>query len=273
MGHINQLVAETLSCTVELAAPLTDLVYQKTRGNPFFTTQFLKGLHEDGLITFNPNLGYWECDLVKVRDAALTDDVVEFMAGRLHKLPEATREVLKLAACIGNQFDLDTLAIICETSSEEVATDLWSALREGLILPQTQAYKFFQEWEKDDDRAEGIAVGYRFLHDRVQQAAYSLIVDSQKKRTHYHIGELLLEKISPSEREERIFELVNQLNHGTTLITQQTKRDELAQLNLIACGKARSTIAYEAGREYANTNFPKDCYNKIGTKLLSDCSY
>ncbi|NEP43096.1 MAG: serine/threonine-protein kinase PknK [Okeania sp. SIO2H7] len=126
--HIDRLVAETLSCTVELAAPLTDLVYQKTKGNPFFTTQFLKGLNEDKLITFNRNLGYWECDLVKVREASLTDDVLEFMAKRLRKLSEATQKVLKLAACIGNQFDLETLAIICETPSEEVAAALWSAL-------------------------------------------------------------------------------------------------------------------------------------------------
>ena len=251
VGQIERLVAETLSCTVELAAPLTDLVYQKTRGNPFFTTQFLKGLHEDGLIAFNQNLGSWECDLVKVRNAALTDDVVEFVARRLHKLPEATQKVLKLAACIGNQFDLETLAIICETPSQEVAADLWSALREGLILPQSEAYKFFQEWEKDDELADGIGVGYRFLHDRVQQAAYSLIPEEQKQTTHYRIGQLLLDKIPKEGREERIFELVGQLNYGNALISEQAERDELAKLNLIACSKARAATAYQTGREYA----------------------
>ncbi|MGD1701259.1 ATP-binding protein, partial [Dapis sp. BLCC M229] len=212
VNHINQLVAETLSCSVELATPLTDLIYQKTKGNPFFTTQFLKGLYQDELITFNRNLGYWECDLVKVQDAALTSDVVEFMAGRLHKLPEATQKVLKLAACIGNQFELETLAIICETPFEEVAAALWSVLREGLILPKSEAYKFFQGWEQNEEKRDGIAVGYRFLHDRVQQAAYSLIPEGRKQQTHLIIGQLLLECTSEKNLEDKIFDIINHLN-------------------------------------------------------------
>ena len=251
VSHINQLVAETLSCSEELAAPLTDLVYQKTKGNPFFTTQFLKGLYEDKLITFNRNLGYWECDLVKVQDAAITDDVVEFMAGRLYKLPEATQNVLKLAACIGNQFDLETLAIICETPLEEVAANLWSALREGLILPQSQAYKFFQGREKDEGRAEGISVSYRFLHDRVQQAAYSLIQTEQKQQTHLKVGRLLLRAMSVIERDEKIFEIVNQLNQGSDLISSETERHDLAKLNLAAAQRAKLATAYVATVEYA----------------------
>ncbi|OJJ25287.1 serine/threonine protein kinase [Roseofilum reptotaenium AO1-A] len=260
VNHINQLVAETLICSADLATPLTNLVYQKTKGNPFFTTQFLKGLREDGLITFNQNLGYWECDLVKVRDAALTDDVVEFMARRLHKLPSETQKVLKLAACIGNQFDLETLAIICETPSEEVAANLWSALREGLILPQSEAYKFFQEWEKGEEKAEGIAVGYRFLHDRVQQAAYSLIPENKKVQTHFNIGQLLLKTIAPSQREDYIFDIVSHLNLSIELIGEQTKRNELAKLNLVAAKKAKSCTANAAAFDYLN----------IGLNLLAD---
>jgi len=95
--HLNNLVADTLSCSLQLALPLTELVHQKTQGNPFFATQFLKGLHEDGWISFNFDVGYWECDMTRVRELSLTDNVVEFMAQRLYKLPEATQELLKLA--------------------------------------------------------------------------------------------------------------------------------------------------------------------------------
>ncbi|MDJ1185247.1 trifunctional serine/threonine-protein kinase/ATP-binding protein/sensor histidine kinase [Roseofilum casamattae] len=258
--NINELVSETLSCALSLAATLTDLIYQKTQGNPFFSTQFLKGLYKDGLIAFNRNLGYWECDLVQVQDAALTDDVVKFMAGRLHKLPESAQNILKLAACVGNQFDLETLAIICETPAEEVAAILWSALQEGLILPQSETYKLFQEWEQDKDRAEEITVDYRFLHDRVQQAAYSLIPDDRKVQTHFNIGQLLLNTIDPSQREEHIFNIVSHLNLSLELIGEQTQRNELAQLNLVAAKKAKSCTANIAAFDYLN----------IGLNLLAD---
>ncbi|MGK7902896.1 MAG: AAA family ATPase [Hormoscilla sp.] len=265
VDNINQLVAETLSIAGYLAASLTNLVYQKTRGNPFFTTQFLKGLHEDGLITFNHNLGYWECDLVKVRDAALTDDVVEFMAGRLHKLPEETQEVLKLAACIGNQFDLETLAIICETPSEEVATDLWSALGEGLILPQSEAYKFFQGWEKDEGQGSGYQVDYRFLHDRVQQAAYTLIPKDLQQATHLSIGRRLLETTPSTELEQQIFIIVNQLNLGSANIETVAERMQLVYINLTAAKKARLSSAYDAAFDYCQA-----ALDNAGNQLWQD---
>ena len=252
LHHINQLVAQTLSCSEEIAQPLTELTYQKTQGNPFFTTQFLKGLHEDELITFNVGLGYWECDLVQVRDAAITDDVVAFVAGRLHKLPDRTQEVLKLAACIGNRFDLEMLALVCQKYREEVAADIWGALQEGLVLPVSESYKFFQGGDRQVKSVEEIAVGYRFLHDRVQQAAYTLIPDNQKRATHLKIGQLWLKNTSTEELEERIFEIVNQLNIGADLITDRSQIDRLAQLNRIAGRRAKSATAYEAAVRYFN---------------------
>ncbi|MGL5065427.1 MAG: ATP-binding protein, partial [Microcoleus sp.] len=164
---VNQLVADTLSCVPELAQPLTQLVYRKTQGNPFFTTQFLKALHEDGWIEFEPDLGYWQCDMTSVRQLALTDDVVEFMALQLQKLPAQTQEVLKLAACIGNQFELETLAIVSEKLPIDTATDLWKALQEGLIVPINESYKFFQSNDLDENQdCDEIVVAYKFLHDR-----------------------------------------------------------------------------------------------------------
>jgi len=187
---------------------------------------------------------------VKVQDAALTGDVVEFMSRQLHKLSEETQNVLKLAACIGNRFDLETLSIICKTAFEEGAAALWGALREGLILPQSDAYKFFQDWKNGTEKTDAVTVNYRFLHDRVQQAAYSLIPPERKSLTHYDIGYILLDKLSGSEREESIFDIVGHLNLGIELITQESQKKELAHLNLIAGQKAKHARAYGSAFKY-----------------------
>ena len=251
--HIDRWVAETLLCSQEVAAPLSELIYQKTKGNPFFTAQFLQGLHEECCITFAPDAGYWQCDLARVRQLALTEDVVEFMVMRLNKLPAATQEILKLAACIGNRFELSTLAVICEENLEEVAANLWGSLQEGFVIPENETYKFFQGEGKEAEQMEAVGVSYRFLHDRVQQAAYSLIPEAQKESTHYRIGQMLLQKLPSEAKEEHIFELVGQLNYGIALATQQAERDELANLNLIACRKAKASTAYKQAFQYALT--------------------
>ena len=250
---ITRLVADTLLCSTDIAAPLSELVYQKTQGNPFFTTQFLQGLHEDGCISFEVDAGYWQCDLAQVRQLALTEDVVEFMVERLQKLPQETQEVLKLAACIGNQFDLGTLAVVCEESLEEVATDLWRSLQEGFVVPESETYKFFQGDELEEKGVEDVAVGYRFLHDRVQQAAYSLIRDDRKQITHLNIGRSLLQKTSKAQWEENLFKIVNQLNMGLAPIEKPSELEELAQLNLAAARKAKFSAAYNAAASYLKT--------------------
>ncbi|BAZ04741.1 AAA family ATPase [Calothrix sp. NIES-3974] len=259
-ADVNDLVADTLHCPGELAQPLTELIFRKTQGNPFFTTQFLKALQEDGYIRFNIQRGYWECDITQVNALSLTNDVVEFMTWQLQKLPPQTQRVLKFAACVGNQFDLETLGVICEETATEVATALWKALQEGLILPTTQVYKFFQDI--DSVAAEIPNPQYRFLHDRVQQAAYCLIPEGEKQTTHLQIGQLLQRNLSDSVREEKLFEIVGHWNLAADLITDLQERENLVRLNLAAGKKARNSAAYASARNFFQT----------GIKLLSgDC--
>ncbi|MBW4508915.1 MAG: AAA family ATPase [Scytonematopsis contorta HA4267-MV1] len=272
---LNNLVADTLNCSSIIAQRLTELIYQKTQGNPFFSNQFLKALYDDGLINFNFNTGYWQCDIASVITLSLTDDVVEFVALQIQKLPKEAQAALKMAACIGNQFDLATLAIVCEISQAETAANLWKALQFGLIIPTNEVYKFYQNYNVEDDSKISVnsefnitqSPIYRFLHDRIQQAAYSLIPESEKKITHLKIGELLLKNTPKVEQEKNIFDIVQQLNYGVDLIIQQNQKDELAELNLIAGKKAKAATAYAAAVEYFNT----------GIKLLAQeswsCSY
>ncbi|NER50447.1 MAG: serine/threonine-protein kinase PknK, partial [Symploca sp. SIO1A3] len=249
---INNLVADTLLCSTETAAPLSELVYQKTQGNPFFTTQFLLGLHREGCIVFDPSAGHWQSDLTQVQQLALTDDVVEFMVGRLRKLPEATQNILKIAACIGNQFDLATLAVVCEQSQEEVATNLWRSLQEGFVIPESEIYKFFQGEQSATRNIDSVSVSYHFLHDRIQQAAYNLIPDAQKTTYHYQIGQSLVADTPIAEREKFIFDIVNHLNIGSALIIDRMERYQLSQFNLQASRKAKAATAYQSANGYCD---------------------
>ncbi|MDF5723825.1 MAG: AAA family ATPase [Rhizonema sp. PD37] len=268
-SNINQLIADTLSCSPDLALALTKLVYQKTQGNPFFNNQFLKALHEEGLIIFNLEVGHWECDIAQVNALALTDDVVEFMAIQLQKLPPATQDIVKLAACMGNSFDLGTLAIVNQKSQVETGNDLWQALQAGLILPQNEIYKFFQTCENDanmnlENNSSFQVPTYIFLHDRVQQAAYSMIPDEQKQSTHLKIGRLLLSHTRERGWEENIFEIVNHFNIGRSLIILPLDREQLVKFNLTAARKAKAATAYGAAVQYLEIGIellPEDCWH------------
>ncbi|MBD1848371.1 PAS domain-containing protein [Cyanobacteria bacterium FACHB-63] len=170
----------------------------------------------------------------------MTDNVVELLLSKLKKLPENTQQLLQLAACIGAEFDLETLAIVFKQSPKTVFQDLLAAIQAGLIQPLS---------ELDENL---LVQDYKFLHDRVQQAAYALIDESQKQGVHLQIGHNLLEKTSPEQRAERLFEIVDHLNYGTELITEQSERNEIAKLNLQVGQKALAATAYEAAFQYFN---------------------
>ncbi|OCR00279.1 serine/threonine protein kinase [Oscillatoriales cyanobacterium USR001] len=259
ISHVSQLVGDTLS---EVAISgnrifkLAELLYNKTQGNPFFLTQLFKTLASENLLTFNFELNQWQWSIEKIQSLGITDfNIVELVARNIRKLPDNTQRVLKLAACMGNRFNLDALAIVNEKSSTDTTEYLWSALQAGLILPLSNDYKIallFQPEDKSELLFDKSRVGYKFLHDRVQQAAYSLIPESDKKTTHLKIGQLLW-KNTPSENiEENIFDIVNQVNIGQEFISSSQEKEKLAALNLIAGRKAKSATAYEVASRCLN---------------------
>ncbi len=249
LQHVNQLITDTLNHSNKDTKNLAKLLYQKTHGNPFFLTQLLKSLFSDRLLIFNTQTGRWQCDLKRIQALGITDNVVELMIGNIEKLEEDTQHILKLAACIGNQFDLNVLSVVSSQPLSAVVTQIWSAIQAGLVIPLSNIYSMLKNQDvKSSDYSSSVV--YKFLHDRVQQAAYNLIPENQKKETHLKIGQLLLKKTPEDALKEEIFNIVNQLNIGAELIKSQSQRDELAKLNLIAGQKAKAAAAYEAAIRY-----------------------
>ncbi|WP_348256273.1 PAS domain S-box protein, partial [Leptolyngbya sp. ST-U4] len=257
---LTQLVAETLHHNPDTVRSLAQVVLCKTEGNPFFVGEFLKLLHSENLLTFDAQQLSWQWNLTEIEAQDITDNVVELLLRQLQKLPEATQQILSIAACVGSEFDLETLAFsaernsegtVCEKSPKAVFQDLLEAIQAGLIQPLS---------DLDEDL---LVQEYKFLHDRVQQAAYALIDESQKQVVHLQIGGNLLEKTSPEQRSERLFEIIDHLNQGLELVTARSERTEIARLNLRAGQKAKAATAYEAAFKYFT----------IGLKLLNSESW
>ncbi|WP_434044060.1 MULTISPECIES: AAA family ATPase [Sorangium] len=228
--HLAALVSGALHCSREAAAPLSDLVHEKTAGNPFFAIQFLAELHEKRLIAFDERAEAFRWDVAKIREKGFTDNVVDLMVGKLARLPPSTQRALKLLACLGNSADVALLSMVQGGSDADVHADLRDAAHEGLVF-----------------RLDG---AYKFLHDRVQEAAYSLIPESERAAAHLAIGRLLASRTAPEELEEKIFEIVNQLDRGAALITGREERERAAELNLIAGKRAKGSTAYASALKY-----------------------
>jgi predicted ATPase len=248
LPSLYQWVADALSCSLDNGKPLAELVFAKTNGNPFFVKEFLRSLYAEELLTFDLSRKAWQWDVREIQQQNITDNVVEFLSLKLQKLQPQTQHVVKLAACIGNQFDLQILALLYKRSAAETAVDLWEALEEGVIVPLGHVYKLADFAAQD--LLEEISVEYKFAHDRLQHAAYALIPDVEKRTVHQQIGRCLLWKSTADDVEQKIFDIVDQLNLGRECIARQWEGDELAALNLRAGRKAKAAAAYEASYSY-----------------------
>ena len=227
---LEQVIGDSLRCQPERAASLASMLHEKTAGNPFFAIQFLSSLAEEGLLHFDHREARWSWDFERINAKGYTDNVVDLMVGKLRRLPAETQKALQQLACLGNSADFALLTMVYELSEDGMHSHLREAVGAGLVL-----------------HSEG---AYRFLHDRVQEAAYSLIPEDSRAAAHLRIGRLLLSRTPPEKREEGIFEIVNQLNRGARLITSQHERDEMAKLNLMAGERAKASAAHAAALTY-----------------------
>jgi diguanylate cyclase (GGDEF)-like protein len=243
---VANLVADALCRERNETRPLSDMLYEKAQGNPFFTTELLRQLHKEGAIALDPVSGQWNWDLDAVRWSGVSSDVVEFMVDNLRRLLPTTQRVLQLAACIGGTFDLQTLSAIYQHPVTETAAALLPALKQHIVLPLHNDYRLVGEGAEPLD----FNPTYRFQHDRVQQAAYALIISQQLREVHLSVGQLMLQHVGDVVPDERLVDIVGHLNEGRTLIESADKRLNLAELNLRAGVRAKHASAYEVALKY-----------------------
>ncbi len=240
--NVTQLIADSLHTGRESATPLAELVTRKTGGNPFFIEAFLRSLYAGNLLEFNTLQGVWQWDMDRIEEMDITDNVAELLTEKIQRFANKTRQILSHASCMGGRFDLRILTDVSEESHGDVAASLREAVVEGLMLASGDIY-----W---------------FSHDGIRQAAYSLISKRERQVVHQRVGKYLLQNTPANRLEERVFDIVNQLNLSIDIIDRRSDRDELARLNLTAGRRAKASAAYQ----------PAFNYLQVGVELLGeDC--
>jgi diguanylate cyclase (GGDEF)-like protein/PAS domain S-box-containing protein len=227
---LGQMVADTLRCEPAHAASLVQLLHAQTGGNPFFVVQFLTALHEEGLLSFDLSKRSWEWDIERIRAKGFTDNVIELMVAKLRRMPPSTLDLLKHLSCLGTRAPIVTLTDLLNVSPDDAHACVDDAQRAGFIYRQED--------------------GIRFSHDRIQEAAYSLISPQDRSAMHLQIGRLLIARMTPAEIDGAVFELVHQFNYGAGLIGNADERETVCRLNAVAGRKAMASAAYASASSY-----------------------
>jgi predicted ATPase/signal transduction histidine kinase len=230
VDDLAQLCADAMNTDIQRTYALAELLAEKTAGNPFFAVEFMKALAEDGLLRFDPESTLWQWDMGRIRAKAITDNVADLVSSRLNRLPLATREALGELACLGSIADIRTVALVRGSSEQRVPALYRDGIEAGLVLQ--------------------INGSFAFAHDRVHEAAYALIPQSERAMAHLRIARLLLAHTPANELEQKVFQLVHQFDRGAAAIDAQTERERVADLYLIAGNLAKTSSAYGSAHGY-----------------------
>lgn len=249
LENVVDLLANTLHYGSTQVEALAQNVFEKSKGNPFYINVLLTEFFRERLIYFDHQNGVWAWDLTKIQAQKVSDNVVEFLLATLRELPQETQHILQLGACIGNLFDLKSLAIISDKLPANVAEMLDPAITKGLIIPLSNDYRLAKA-VAEMSSTDIFRVYYQFAHDRVQQAAYELLDEQQRKKIHLSIGRMLWEKSDAEQRKQSVVDIVHHFNMGSALITGDVERQQVAEMNLQAALRAKRSSAYQTSLEY-----------------------
>ncbi len=269
VSHVQQLLIDSLQCSALKAAPLATLCHEKTQGNPFFVKQFLYGLYDHNDIYYDHHEGIWQWNIEQIQERNITDNVVVFMMDKMYKLDTDTQHLISLASLLGDCFTLRLLSIVYGQSAAETARALWPVLQEGLVLPLNENYKFNESPEKL------ILTHYRFLHDRVQQAAYFLIKKEERPALMLKTGRLILANMTNMPyviQEQLLFTILELINNSRQLISDATEKSQLLALNIQAGINAKKTSAFQASADFlkiAKELLPTDAWQSAPEQALT----
>ena len=258
MKDLTYLIRDTFRTGERPIKPFVELIMQKTGGNPFFVNQFLNILYQDEFIYFNTARACWEWKLSEIRSLDITKNVVELLLSRLERMPSETRHVMTAGACIGTGFDLKTLQHVTQYSDEEIIHHLLPAIRQDLVITSLPA-NYMRNTEAGDLKE----ATFRFRHDRIQQASYTLIDKAHRMPIHHKIGWFIYENLAAEEIDEGLYNVLYHLNMATELLEDPRQKDKVAELNLMAGIKAKGSSAFE----------PAYIYLSKGIKLLNENSW
>lgn len=225
-------------------APLAQLLFEKTHGNAFFVRQLLTELHHKALLRFDGPTRGWRWNQNDIGALAIADNVVDLMSVRIGRLPEAAQQALLYASCIGDRFELATLAVLLNQPAHQVAEALEQALRAGILTPIGSNYRIARQ------QSNTANVHYQFIHDRVRQAAYGMLGQQTRDRLHHDIALKWLAELGPEEQQRHIFDIANQFNAGRALISDPRQREQLIAVNLQAGKRAKAATAYSSSLAY-----------------------
>ena len=245
---IKTLIADSFNCSLDKTQLLAELVLAKTNGNPFFINQFLRSLYEQNILYFDKDSLSWKWDLKPIKAETITENVIFSLSESIKKIQPKVQEILQIAACMGNYFDVENLALVSKIDFQETTLLLKEAARTGLIFPFNKSCDFIPF--NPLYHLDKTIIQYEFIHDQVRESIYSSISSRQKSFLHWTIGQILLQNTSNKQIKQEIFKIVNHLNLGIELITNLSEKDKIAELNLIAGKKAKKSAAYKAAYNY-----------------------
>jgi len=225
---VQNLIADTLSTTAILVEDLSEVVFSKTKGNPFFVNEFLKSLYVKQLIYFQDQKWNWDIDTIKTLQ--ITGNVIDLIINKINTLTKSQLYIIKLAACVGNWFRLDVFLDIVERDLDQVMEDLiFLSNEEYIILGENNV---------------------NFIHDKIHEAVYTFLSPKEKANNHKHIGMKYLSMLDKFKLDEHIFTIVNQLNLGIIENTDEILTKRLIDLNVMAGEKALNSNAYEQAHTF-----------------------